>query len=192
MTENELKIFFPFEDNDDLDELFEERLFEYKQFFIHKTVIPKVFDAKIEKLIKMDLAFNIIKNNIKEQEIIQATIKNPFEIEKNILNVFNDFQIEKNNIKKKLYQSQSAYDLIQHVRTLLLLTKFYLDKWIDVPIEKEIVISKEPDPMELLKAIQEFNLKGGFNFADILEKSNICPDLLIIESKRLSLQRNLY
>ena len=191
MTENELKIFFPFDENDDLDELFEARLFEYKQFFIQKTVIPKVFEAKIEKLIKMDLAFNTLKNKVIAQEVFYTKIENPFEIEKNILNVFNDFQLKKNTIKKKLHQSQSTYDLIHHVRTLLLLTKFYLDKWIDVPIEKEIVISKEPDPMELLKAIHEFNLKGGINFADILEKTNICPDLLIIESKRLSLQRNL-
>jgi hypothetical protein len=192
MTENELKIFFPFNENDDLDDLFEERLFEFKQFFIQKTIIPKVFEAKIEKLLKIDKAYNILKNNLKEQFSTSFKIENPFEIEQNILTVFNRYQIQKNEIKTQLQQSQSTVELIQYVRTLILLTKFYLDKWVDVPTYKEIVVSKEPDPMELLKAIKEFNLKGGVNFVDISEKINICPDILIFESKRLSLQRNLY
>ncbi len=192
MTENELKIFFPFNENDDLDDLFEERLFEFKQFFIQKTIIPKVFEAKIEKLLKIDKAYNILKNNLKEQFSTSFKIENPFEIEQNILTVFNRYQIQKNEIKTQLQQSQSTVELIQYVRTLILLTKFYLDKWVDVPTHKEIVVSKEPDPMELLKAIKEFNLKGGVNFVDISEKINICPDILIFESKRLSLQRNLY
>ena len=192
MTENELKIFFPFNENDDLDDLFEERLFEFKQFFIQKTIIPKVFEAKIEKLLKIDKAYNILKNNLKEQFSTSFKIENPFEIEQNILTVFNRYQIQKNEIKTQLQQSQSTVELIQYVHTLILLTKFYLDKWVDVPTHKEIVVSKEPDPMELLKAIKEFNLKGGVNFVDISEKINICPDILIFESKRLSLQRNLY
>ena len=192
MTENELKIFFPFNENDDLDDLFEERLFEFKQFFIQKTIIPKVFEAKIEKLLKIDKAYNILKNNLKEQFSTSFKIENPFEIEQNILTVFNRYQIQKNEIKTQLQQSQSTVELIQYVRTLILLTKFYLDKWVDIPTHKEIVVSKEPDPMELLKAIKEFNLKGGVNFVDISEKINICPDILIFESKRLSLQRNLY
>jgi hypothetical protein len=192
MTENELKIFFPFNENDDLDDLFEERLFEFKQFFIQKTIIPKVFEAKINKLLKIEQAYNIIKNNHQQKFSITIKVENSFDIEQNILTVFNRYQIQKNDIKSKLQQSQSTVEIIQNVRALILLNKFYLDKWVDVPTDNEIVISRETDPMELLKAIKEFNLKGGVNFVDISEKINICPDILIFESKRLSLQRNLY
>lgn len=192
MTENELKIFFPFDKNDDLDDLFEERLFEFKQFFIQKTIIPKVFEAKINKLLKIEQAYNIIKNNHQQKFSITIKVENSFDIEQNILTVFNRYQIQKNDIKSKLQQSQSTIEIIQNVRALILLNKFYLDKWVDVPTDNEIVISRETDPMELLKAIQEFSRKGGINFVDISEKINICPDILIIESKRLSLQRNLY
>ena len=60
----------------------------------------------------------------------------------------------------------------------------------DLP-DTEIQISNEPDPMSLLSAINEFNTKGGTTFDDINSMRNICPNLLLIEAKRLSLSTKI-
>jgi hypothetical protein len=107
----------------------------------------------------------------------------------NILECFNYYQTFKNNLKSRLNKCNNALEINICISQLIQLEKEYAENWSVSKIlpDNEVIISKEPDPMLILNAIKEFNLLGGKNFNDLNRMKNISPDLLINESKRLSL-----
>ena len=191
MTVKEALLFFPHNQEDDLLDLYEERLFEYKQFFISKPPIEKVFLAKEKKMMQMHDAFILFQGDeINKTEEIQ---KNTYAFSENILESFNYYQRIKNQLKNAITNSKSANELSIYSMELLFIHYSYSEKWIilDDLNKQNILISIEPDPMNILKSILEFNSKGGFLFEDLNTKRNILPEMLINEAKRLSLCRKL-
>ena len=109
MTVKEALLFFPHNQEDDLLDLYEERLFEYKQFFISKPPIEKVFLAKEKKMMQMHDAFILFQGDeINKTEEIQ---KNTYAFSENILESFNYYQRIKNQIKNAITNSKSAIEL---------------------------------------------------------------------------------
>lgn len=192
MTQKEALLFFPFEEGDDLHDLYEERLFEFSQFFISKTPIRKVFQAKEKKMMQMHEAFVLLGGRNVPIHFLKQNFSdlNPTET---ILETFNNYQTCKNQIKNKLTKSVSAIETSYWMHQLIELEMTYSEKWFVSEIEEssQTIISKEPDPMSILSAIKEFNSNGGFTFADFVNKRNILPELLLNEMKRLSLYRKL-
>ncbi len=191
MTVKEALLFFPHNQEDDLLDLYEERLFEYKQFFISKPPIEKVFLAKEKKMMQMHDAFIHFKGD--EINKIEEIQKNTYAFSENILESFNYYQRIKNQIKNAITNSKSAIELSIYSMELIFIHYSYSEKWIilDDLNKQNILISIEPDPMNILKSILEFNSKGGFLFEDLNTKRNILPEMLINEAKRLSLCRKL-
>ena len=191
MTRGEAAIFFPHNAEDDLYDLYEERLFEYKKFFITNFPIKKVFLAKEKKMLQMHEAYVLI--NLSSHEVIET----PFFLKKDssalLLETFNTFQNKKNELKNKISNATNAIEVSNAILLLLEVQTNYIEKWIlDGDFNTEnIKYSKEPDPMEVLKSIVEFNKLGGFSFEDLNSKRNILPELLWNEAKRLSLCRKL-
>lgn len=191
MTVKEALLFFPHNQEDDLLDLYEERLFEYKQFFISKPLIEKVFLAKEKKMMQMHDAFILFQGD--EINKIEEIQKNTYAFSENILESFNYYQRIKNQIKNAITNSKSAIELSIYSMELIFIHYSYSEKWIilDDLNKQNILISIEPDPMNILKSILEFNSKGGFLFEDLNTKRNILPEMLINEAKRLSLCRKL-
>ena len=191
MTVKEALLFFPHNQEDDLLDLYEERLFEYKQFFISKPPIEKVFLAKEKKMMQMHDAFILFQGD--EINKIEEIKKNTYAFSENILESFNYYQRIKNQIKNAITNSKSAIELSIYSMELIFIHYSYSEKWIilDDLNKQNILISIEPDPMYILKSILEFNSKGGFLFEDLNTKRNILPEMLINEAKRLSLCRKL-
>ncbi len=191
MTVKEALLFFPHNQEDDLLDLYEERLFEYKQFFISKPPIEKVFLAKEKKMMQMHDAFILFQGD--EINKIEEIKKNTYAFSENILESFNYYQRIKNQIKNAITNSKSAIELSIYSMELIFIHYSYSEKWIilDDLNKQNILISIEPDPMNILKSILEFNSKGGFLFEDLNTKRNILPEMLINEAKRLSLCRKL-
>lgn len=184
MTPDELKIYFPFSVDDDLTELYADRLFEYKQFFIQKPPIHKVFEAKLSKLIKMHTAFEIVSGQTFAEQLIQS---NDVEISNELLHAFSTFEKQKGDYKLHVYSAGNALFLNQIVLNWLRTVDAYYQKWASF-CDFEIVveaISKEPDPMELLSAIRDFEKSGGKEFQDISKLKN--NEVLMKEMKRVSL-----
>lgn len=192
MTQKEALLFFPFEEGEDLHDLYEERLFEFNQFFISKTPIRKVFHAKGKKMMQMHEAFEVLGGRIVPIHFQKQDFSdfNSIEI---ILETYNNYQNCKNQIKNKLTKSVSAIETSYWMQQLIELEMMYSEKWFVSEMEEssQTLISKEPDPMSILSAIKEFNSNGGFTFADLVNKRNILPELLLNEMKRLSLYRKL-
>lgn len=191
MTKEEAILFFPYSEEDDLLDLYDERFFEYKQFFLSKTPIRKVFLAKEKKMQQMYASYLFLSGQTDtQQEEIQFS---KYTFTTSILETFNLYQQYRNELKNKILQSNSVIELSATIYNLLQLQTAYYENWSPVEfLEKEtITISKEIDPMQLLFAIQEFNKLGGFTFEDLNSKRNISPIMLINEAKRLSLCRKL-
>lgn len=185
MTLQEAKLFFPFEEADDLDDLYAERLFEYKQFFISKTPIRKVFESKLVKLKQMHDAYCLLTNS--EVEEIDIKQKRIVQFSDELKSAFSEWERLKSQVKQELTIANHALQLIQTISWYLSIVDTYRLKWyteelIEVEIDQ---LSKDPDPMEILQAINDFEQSGGKTFEDILKmRSNI---YLLKEMKRLSL-----
>ena len=190
MNNSEIQLYFPHSEQDDINDLYEERLFEFKQFFISKTIISKVFSAKIEKLKKFEKAYLSLTKSCNETCNSLNVVSNKFKSNE-ILTVFNDYQIVKNEFKTGILNAKNSDEIIQIIYNLLESNSSYLLKWPDTLVEDDIIISKEPNPMDILSAIIDFNKKGGKEFSDIISLKNICPKIIQIESKRLSLHLNI-
>lgn len=186
MTKNEALLFFPLISGDEIIDLYEEYLFEYKQFFLTKYPIEKVFLAKSLKMNKMHNAFIVLGG----KTIKSTSISNlEYQQKENILECFNYYQNLKINLKCRLNKCNNAIAINDYIYQLIQLEKKYAENWsasIKISDDK-VLISKEPDPMLILKAIREFNILGGKTFNDLKTMKNISPNLLINEAKRLSL-----
>ena len=184
MTESEARLFFPFEEGDDLEDLYDERFFEFKQFFLTKAVVGRVFHAKLDKLIKFENAYTcLIHSEFKNVDVHFESIN----FSDVVSEAFALFEQKKGEIRQKIGQARGSKDLIPYVEQLIELVRSYYQKWqspaeLDVKIES---ISKEPDSMQLLRAIKEFESAGGKTFQDVLEQKG--NEELQKEMKRVSL-----
>jgi hypothetical protein len=186
MTKNEALLFFPLKSEDEIIDLYEEYLFEYKTYFLTKYPIEKVFRAKAKKMNQMHEAFILLGGEINTSTTFPYL---EYHQKENILECFNYYQKLKINLKSRLNKCNNAIEINNYIYQLIELDKEYAENWSVLKIlpENEVIISKEPDPMLILKAIKEFNTLGGNTFNDLNSMKNISPDLLINEAKRLSL-----
>lgn len=185
MTPEEARLFFPYNEADDVTDLYNERLFEHKQFFLSKTPIRRVFESRLDKVAKMDEAYHVItgKKVSSGEEKSEEITRFP----DHLLTAFTQWEQLKGRSKQRIMQSQSASALCHHVHFYLRITDEYRLKWhTDQEIDIEISqLSKDEDPMDVLRAIRAFEQDGGVNFEDILKMNT--NSFLLKEMKRLSL-----
>jgi len=172
-------------DEDDLIDLYEGKIFEFKQYFLSKTPIFKLFESKISKLENIGNAYNFLSNSTDE---INETKLEYNGSQTEILINYLHFQEKKNSIKTKISNSQNAFELVSWVKNLIELEKINAQDWYsEVKIDANILVSKEPNPMEILEGIKIYNQNGGQNFNQLKKLENNPPEILIQEMKRLSL-----
>lgn len=185
MTPEEARLFFPCDEDDDLSDLYLERLFEYKQFFLSKTPIRKVFESRLEKLIQMDRAYRIISGDEIFPDDMQ--LNETVSFSDGLREAFNQWEELKGKSKQLIMHSNNALILQRNVLYYLRIVDEYRLKWyteseIDIEISQ---LSKDEDPMEILSAIKSFEEEGGIYFEDILKLGT--NSFLLKEMKRLSL-----
>lgn len=177
-------------DENDLIDLYEDKIFEFKQYFLSKTPIFKLFESKLSKLEKIGNAYNIL-TNIKVEFNASRLEFNGSQTE--ILANYLRFQEEKNRIKTKISNSSNDLELVSWVKNLLELEKINAQDWCsEVKIDANILVSKEPNPMEILEGIKIYQQNGGDNFDQLKKLENNPPEILIQEMKRLSLLLKKY
>lgn len=198
MTKEEAKLFFPYEVGDDLEELYDERFFEYKNFFLSKIPIKKVFESKLGKLTQMAKAYQQLQLDLNSINVpIELNENNHHSngntvFPDNIMDAFNLWEQQKGVCKQRISASTEINSLTQAIKQYIDVTESYRNKWLS---DEEIAIelsqlSKEEDPMQVYAAIVAFNNEGGKDFKDILSmKSNL---FLLKEMKRLSLLAKKY
>ena len=195
MTKSEALLFFPFDESEEeIEEVYESLLFEYKLFFQSKVPIRKVFNSKIQKLKKMHEAFLILGGQI-ESAIFESDLKLT---NGSMLDVFNQYQRLRNSIKVQLLSVENAVVLEKIVNHYLLLEEMYRNYWpqIELDSEEQISVSVEPDSMLLLKALKELEGEQISDFSQLQSKSsekieNNSLNIILMEAKRLSLLRKM-
>ena len=182
MTTNEASaILGPY---DDLQDAFELQLFEFKKQLIALAPIEKLIAPRLKKIKQLQEAFLLLGGEIDEISISTFELVSPSE---NILESFKAYQDVRNNFKKLLFQSNSHEEIANFCQYLVAYEKMYASCWFTDEVNSSEIVSKEPDPMEVLKAIREYNENGGFTFEDLRFDKNNPPAVLIKERNRLSL-----
>lgn len=172
-------------DIEDVFDRYEEILFETKNYFIQKIAIEKLFSRKIAYLKEVEQAVFTLTNTTSNSPV-KVEIQAIEEVE--IQAQFKAFQAQKNKLKTQLFQSDSASEIREIANFLVKLEKENARVWaIEMEKDDSIIISKEPDPMQILEAIQDYQSHGGKTFMQLKNLENNPPQVLIHEMKRLSL-----
>lgn len=190
MTKEDALLYFPIEDDVDIDDLFEELLFEQKQFLIDRVPVSKVFDSKINKLKKIEGAYIFFGGKVEQKSSLQIEIL-PYNNSDLIEEVFAVFQQNKNTLKLILFNASNASEIEQITTLIFENYREFAEKWPKIDSEglNRPVISKEPDPMDIIQEIKSAKEKGIVNFRELLELDE--DNVLIKEAIRLSLWLNL-
>lgn len=189
MTLAEAKIILGIDSQEDAFDAFEEQLFALKQFFVTKPILQTTFRAKLKKLIQLQDALAVFEIDFKQSaKVIELNPINAIEFS----SVFKEVQLLKNNLKLAINRSNNPFEIKEYVERLLELATNYYRCWkINVTFDTSaVILSKEPDPMELLAAIQAANSAGINTFEELAEnlnQQNAAISVLQLEAARCSM-----
>lgn len=194
MNKEDTFIYFNgFKDQEELDELLEDYLFEAKQYFVSKPLLKKLFDAKILKLKKINEAYLILKinNNIEEEKVFDFD----FILDDSLKSLFENYHKQKSIFKKLVFQSDSINELISVVEAFFKYQSSFTNVWSEVQKTEsnDILLSNIVDEMQIINDIQTLN-KMGVDSIDglknLISNNSKIDEIktLVMEVKRLSLQ----
>jgi hypothetical protein len=189
MTLAEAKIILGIDSHEDAFDAFEEHLFVLKQFFVTKPILQTTFRAKLKKLIQLQDALAVFEIDFKQPaKVIELNPINAIEFS----SVFKEVQLLKNNLKLAINRSNNPFEIKEYVERLLELATNYYRCWkINATFDTSaVILSKEPDPMELLAAIQAANSAGINTFEELAEnlnQHNAAISVLQLEAARCSM-----
>lgn len=184
MTREEALLYLPEQDGESLEDRFEQVLFEIKQSFSTKTPVSKLISNKLRRLERIEEAFRAL-GGVPENfdgQLHAVTLEG-----ETVREVVDRYSREKGILKIQLLSQGSVEGIKLITDRLLLLTRVYAEKWstVDVSEIPEVPIGNEPDPMEILRGIQEMESNGWNSFTEINLLEGNSP--LKTEAKRLSL-----
>jgi hypothetical protein len=189
MTLAEAKIILGIDSHEDAFDAFEEHLFVLKQFFVTKPILQTTFRAKLKKLIQLQDALTVFEIDFKQSaKVIELNTINAIEFS----SVFKEVQLLKNNLKLAINRSNNPFEIKEYVERLLELATNYYRCWkINATFDTSaVILSKEPDPMELLAAIHAANSAGINTFEELAEnlnQQNEAISILQLEAARCSM-----
>lgn len=193
MTKEEAQLYLPWDGSADLDDIWEEKRFEFQQFFLTRPPVAKVFRARLAKLKKVYLAYLSFSDS-SIPELDEAEKKADPNFPDRIIDAFHQWQKLRMVAKADVLAARDYTAIAQAVQFWLRAEKCYMQKWLmDVnQLEDiEVTISKESDPMELLAELRatEEN-KGELLFSRVKSNFHDLPMAIKIECKRLNLLYN--
>lgn len=183
MTEAEALIYFP-DGRVELEDVFSEKLFEIKQFLLSRFPNSKIFQGRIEKLRSFQDAFEVLGGTLMKKNSegysFDVTLSS-------VRKTVTDYTIARNALKMSLLRSEDGESIKQVLDNLIHVTTIYASAWSHhgAAGDEDILIGKEPDPMELMNALKEYETDGYQSFKDLVHLEIENP--LVKESKRLSL-----
>lgn len=186
MNREDALLYFPIDENTDIDELYEDLLFEQKQFLSNRAPISKVFDSRINRLKKIHEAYLFFGGE--QHEVPQyesSSLKTSTSAE--IRTSFRIFEENLNRIKLEIYRAQYVTELINAIHLLFENQRTLAEKCskVENEIDLNTIISKEPDSMEIIKAIEDAEKNGIREFHQLSQLPD--DNMLKQEAIRLSL-----
>lgn len=169
---------------DDLQDAFEFQLFDYKKQLLAIAPIYKLINPKLKKIKQLQEAYLTLGGEIDE---ITITMFDPITPTEDLLESYKIYQNVRNGLKRSIANSSNFEEIENFCQHLVFYEKMYASCWLTHDFDTSEIVSKEPDPMDILKAIRAYNENGGFTFEDLRIDKNNPPAVLIKERNRLSL-----
>ena len=183
MTINEARIFLNADAFDDLEDAYEQLLFDQKQYFLLKPCIPKVFESKIEKLNRYQKAAEVLGLETENTEGINQQIQLA---EISILDFYRSYIDQLNGIRKMISQATCFSKLKELAAYRLNLFREYASKWPLFEAFKEgQLLSSEPEPVAFFQDLKQLESDGISTFASLVESGETVGILVKKESTRL-------
>ena len=183
MNPEEAKYLLGIESTDELEDKYEEFLFEFKQFVVTRFPIGKLINSKTDKYIRLAQACAVLGYQL--ESTIEPSPLPSFEMD--MLNSYAAYHQTSGVLRKDMLASACVSDCARLAQVYLKLTKEFAKVWtqgVDWSIDEYLSISTAPDPMLILEEIRVKN-EHGIHFAKDLD--NKPDDKLVEETKRLSL-----
>lgn len=187
------KLLLPVHEDEYIVDVWEERLFSHKQFFLTRPPIREVWQARLNKMRKEYEAFILLTEscNVDWNELPQINTTITY-INMDVVSVFNAYFKLRNEFKTKLISSFDPLEIYQIVIAWVNSEKKYYEVWSCEQALKDdiqqVIISKEPDPMDVLASIRDWKAKfdHATSFKDLCDGYTFLPELLKNEVKRLT------
>ena len=178
-------IFLPVNEDNSLQDLYDEKLFEFRQFFSRQLPTTKLFSAKLKKLKQITEAFLLLGG---EERILETLpLKDNLYRGGNVKAVVSLFQSETNTLRLNMNRSQSYIEIENIAMQMIENYGRYAQCWLlkSIPENHELKLSQELDAMSLLAEVSSFNTSGKTSFEELNTLS--MDNLLYKEAIRLSL-----
>ena len=120
MTREDALLYLPFEDEDELEDLYEDKLFEFKQKVLVAAPSTKLYQYHLTKLSKVHAAYLHLTASANPERTIEYTAKVN---QDSLISAWRDFNRNKNELKLKLVNTFSFSDI-----------EFILDCLIQTPL----------------------------------------------------------
>lgn len=190
MNNKEALLFFPHKEGDDLDDLWEERLFKQKQFFLTRPPIAKVFRSRLKKLEKQHLAYLALTENTDNIKSIETSDVD-YDFSEDIIEAFNRYHELRNSFKHELLKAMDFVSLKKVIESWLQMESKYYSLWENADSlsdDIQVTKSKEPDPMVLLEKLKEMSTRENISlFTDLHSRYKDTDEVIRNEVKRLTL-----
>lgn len=188
MTKEDALLYFSFEEGDDICDIYDQLLFEQKQFLANQMPISKVVNSRINRLEKIEEAY-IFFGGVLENNSNQTIEFSHYETD-SIEVIYSQFQYNKNILKLALFNATNSSEAIHAIKLNFENYIAFAEKWPTIiPSLNRPLISKEPDAMEIIEEIKNLKSKGIVNFSELLQLDE--DNVLVQEAIRLSLWMNL-
>jgi hypothetical protein len=185
-------LFFPLKEGEDAFDKYEELLFQDKQFFCTKTIHPKVFAKRLEKMQLRQNAFvELVGGEVDALSLPQLVLGLDTESVKSIWQSYVQAKVQ---MYRRFYQAGSVIILKMEVDRLLSFFKSYTsvyDREAFRELDSKVLLSKEIDAMQMTALLHKFEQKGGVKPEDIFDIEFEGKESLLTEFKRLSLLAKL-
>jgi len=174
-------------DFEEIEEQFEQLLFERKKFFLQKVPIHKLFEPKLKAIQQLIEAYELLSGEKLENTTQLKTIDFQFD-SSNLLISFHHYHLYRNQLKQGLINA-CYFDEIEQIATeLIKLESTYASLWFHDELDTQhTIVGTFPDEIQLLSALKNYLEMGGKSFDDLKKMKNNPPEILIQEMKRLSL-----
>jgi len=167
MTLEEARLYLPLEDLVELDEIFEDRLFEMTRFLLSTVPVTKVIEAKIELMRKIHHAYELyaeeeINDRFERIELAPYDTRNLFDLTK-------IYQLNLSLLRKRISNSDSFLELMVAAEQLLQNMRDYAACWhmehLEVP--DDIRITRPEDEVQLLIELERLSKDGELMLEDL-------------------------
>ncbi len=185
MTEKEAMVYLSIQDKDEAEDVYEEKLFALKQFFLNRFPVSKLIKSKLATFKKVQTAYEALEGETEEEQ--QTTLVEFPQLD-SLKSAFSWYHQEKNAVRLQLLAAQSHKDVEEAMMNYVQLAQHYAKHW-QIPLNEDdhvgIAIGSEPDAMEIqaeLNAQEKMSENGKMDILSLPDEN-----CLKSEAKRLSL-----